>query len=152
MGILDSLLGGSQGKRAQDFMQRFDQGRHDQISAEEVEQHYGKVSSAMGSEDYQSAAEQALSRLSPEQRAELVGHLQQQARAQDVNFPGLHQAEPQDTRGLAGVFSSMHAEQPGLLQRLLGGGADPSRPYGTPVGKVVLAGIAAVGLRKLMKR
>jgi hypothetical protein len=151
MGILDSLLGGAQGQRTQDFMQRFDQGRHDQITPEEAEQLHGRVASAMGGDDYRDAAEQALGRLSPDQRTEFLAHIQQQARAQDVNFPGLHETNPQDTGRVAGVLSSMNSQQPGLLRQLLGGGADPSRPFGTPMGKMILAGIAAFGLRKLTR-
>ena len=109
------------------------------------------VASAMGGDDYQDAAEQALGRLSPDQRAEFLSHIQQQARAQDVNFPGLHEANPQDTGRVAGVLSSMNSQQPGLLRQLLGGGADRSRPFGTPMGKMILAGIAAFGLRKLTR-
>jgi hypothetical protein len=151
MGLLDSLLGGAQGQATQDFLKRYEQGG--QVSAEEAEQHYGRVTSGMAGDDYREAAEQALSRLSPDQRAELLSHLQGQARSQDVNFPGLHEAQPHDTGGLASLFSAMHQQQPGMLQRLLGGGgADPSQPRGSALGKVALAGIAAIGLRKMMKR
>jgi hypothetical protein len=39
-----------------------------------------------------------------------------------------------------------------MLQRLLGGGGGgTSSPLGGTVGKAALAGIAAIGLRKLMK-
>jgi hypothetical protein len=46
----------------------------------------------------------------------------------------------------------MHEQQPGLLQKLLGASSDPTRPFGSLPGKAMLAGIAAIGLRKMMKR
>jgi hypothetical protein len=43
----------------------------------------------------------------------------------------------------------MHAEQPGIVQQLLGGGAGGGL-LGSPVAKAALAGIAAMAVRRAM--
>lgn len=102
----------------------------------------------MAPDQYREAAEQALARLSPDDRAALLSELQGQARKQDVNVPGLHEAQGSPAPGaLAGLFSSMHQQQPGILQQLLGGGGSG---FSSPVAKAAMLGIAAVGMRKLM--
>ncbi len=147
MGILDSLLGQGQGGSSpgQDLLQRFEQG---QGSDEEVHGVHQEVAQRLPPDHYREAAEQALARLSPDDRAALLAELQGQARRQDVNVPGLHEAQGSPAPGaLAGLFSSMHQQQPGMLQQLLGGGGGG---FSSPVAKAAMLGIAAVGMRKLM--
>lgn len=135
----------------------------------------------MPPEDYRQAAEAALARLSPEERVALGRHLLTQAPAAggvgfpDVNGDGIDD-RLQDPRYLAGVTAQVQ-QQPGLLDRLLGGlGLAPGAsgqaggyppvgaPYGGPgygppaggsmlggtLGKVALGGIAAAGLAHLL--
>jgi hypothetical protein len=154
MGILDSLLGqiqgGTQPSAAQDLMQRFEQG---QGSDEEVHGIHQEVAQRLPPDQYREAAEQALSRLSPDDRASLLSELQGQARKQDFNVPGLHEAQGSPAPGaLAGLFSSMHQQQPGILQQLLGGvgGGLGGGAFRSPIGKAAMLGIAAAGMRKLM--
>ncbi len=149
MGLLDSLLGGSGGtsSAAQQLLQRFEQGQG--VSDEEASSHYQEVAQQLPPDHYREAAEQALAKLSPEDRSALLAHLQGQARQQDVNLPGLHDAPQSAEPGpLAGVLASMHQQQPGILQQLLGGGSQGT--FSSPVAKAALMGIAAFGMRKLM--
>jgi len=97
------------------------------------------------------AAEEAVSRLSPDERTELVEHLRQQARQQDVNFPGLHETPNLEQPGmLASLMSSMHGQQPGILRQLLGGNSGGGSGAQSNVAKAALAGIAAIGLKKAL--
>src|SRR5262249_8776304 len=77
MGLLDTLLGGgAQRQHYQDFMQRYEQGRPwEGVSDEEATQHYSNVAQHLDPQDYRAAAEEAVSRLSPDEREELVEHM-----------------------------------------------------------------------------
>jgi hypothetical protein len=153
MGLLDNLLGGgSQRQHVQDFVQRYEQGRPwEGVSDEEAAQHYNNVAQQMDPQDYRVAAEEAMNRLSPEERTELAEHLRQQARQQDVNFPGLHDTPNLEHPGvLAGLMSAMHGQQPGILGQLLGGSSAGGSGVQSNVAKAALAGIAAIGLKKVM--
>ena len=153
MGLLDTLLGGgSQRQQYQDFVQRYEQGRPwEGVSDDEATQHYTSVAQHLGPQDYRVAAEEAVSRLSPNERAELTEHLRQQARQQDVNFPGLHETPNLEQPGvLAGLMSAMHGQQPGILRQLLGGSSGGGIGVQSNVAKAALAGIAAIGLKKAL--
>jgi hypothetical protein len=151
MGILESLLGGQGGGLA-DFAKRFESGGLDAFSDQEAAQHYGTIAEKLPTEHYQQAAEDALTQLSPEQRTQLVEHLRDQARQQDVNFPGLHEEQRLHEPGLlAGLFGRMQQQQPGLLQQLLGGGGGGGGgTFSNPIAKMALAGIAAMGFKRIM--
>ena len=71
MGILDELLtGGQRQKDYRDFVDRYEQGHPSQgYSDQEVLKRYGEVSHAVQPDQYAQAAQEALSKLSPEERA-----------------------------------------------------------------------------------
>src|SRR5512146_1410695 len=98
MGILDDLLGGGQLKRQfQDFVNRYEQGHPAEgYSDQEVIERYRDVSHAVPPDQYAQAATEALSRLSPEERAEFVKMLQERARARGVALPSRVGADPKD--------------------------------------------------------
>jgi hypothetical protein len=153
MGLLDNLLGGgSQRQQYQDFVQRYETGRPwEGVSDEEATQHYTSVAQHLDPQNYRAAAEEAINRLSPTERAELAEHLRQQARQQDVNFPGLHETPNLEQPGvLASLMSAMHGEQPGILRQLLGGSSAGGMGAQSNVAKAALAGIAAIGLKKAL--
>jgi hypothetical protein len=154
MGILEGLLGGQGGGGLADIVKRFEGGGSDAFSDEEAARHYGAVAEHLPAEHYQAAAQEALSQLSPEQRSQLVDHLRERARQQDVNFPGLHEEPRLHEPGiLSGLFGQMQQQQPGLLQRLLGGGGgEGGGGFSNPLAKMALAGIAAMGLKRVMGR
>src|SRR5215475_12483908 len=89
MGILEELLaGGQRQKEYSDFVNRYEQGHPSEgYSDQEVLKRYGEVSHAVPPDQYAQAAQEALSRLSPEERAAFVKMLQDRAAASGVTLP-----------------------------------------------------------------
>jgi hypothetical protein len=159
MGLLDDLLGNEQlQKQYKDFVKRYEQGDPSEgYSDEEVLERYGEVSHAVPSEEYARAAQEALGKLSPEERAEFLEMLQERAAARGVNLPGKSASDPKD---LGKVLTDLH-KKPGQLRDILGGGSvsqpqqqTSSNPItdilSSPMAKAVLAGIAAIVVKKMM--
>src|SRR6478735_5068725 len=98
MGILDELLGGGQRqKEYKDFVDRYEQGDPSEgYSDQEVLKRYGEVSHAVPPDEYAQAAKEALSKLSPEERAEFLKMLQGRAAARGVKLPGKVASDPKD--------------------------------------------------------
>ena len=78
MGILDELLGGGQPqKEYKDFVNRYERGNPSEgYSDQEVLKRYSDVAHAVPPDQYAQAAQEALAKLSPEERAALVKMLQ----------------------------------------------------------------------------
>jgi hypothetical protein len=161
MGILDELLaGGQRQKEYSDFVDRYEQGPPSQgYSDQEVLQRYGEVSHAVSSDQYAQAAQEALSKLSPEERAAFVKMLQDRAAARGVTLPEKVPPEPKD---LGQVLTDLHSK-PGQLRDMLGGEdlqlrqqASGSNPIidilSSPMAKSVLAGIAAMVVKRATGR
>jgi hypothetical protein len=159
MGILDDLLGNEQlQKQYKDFVKRYEEGDPSEgYSDKEVLERYGEVSHAVPPDEYAKAATEALSKLSPQERAEFLKMLQEQAAARGVNLPGKVASDPKD---LGNVLTDLH-KKPGQLRDILGPrGVQPqeqassSNPIGdmlsSPMAKAVLAGIAAVVVKRMM--
>ena len=159
MGILDDLLGNEQlQKQYKDFVKRYEQGDPSEgYSDQEVLKRYGEVSHAVPPDQYAQAAQEALSKLSPEERAEFLKMLQERAAARGVKLPGKVASDPKD---LGKVLTDLH-EKPGQLRDILGpGGGQPqdqaqgSNPLSdmlaSPMAKAVLAGIAAIVVKRMM--
>ena len=89
MDNLGGLLGGQGGGLCQlgGLISSFEQGRHDDVSDQQVHQQYGQVASQLPQDQYVQAAEQAMARLSPEQRQQLAQQLQTQAQQQGYTLP-----------------------------------------------------------------
>ena len=158
MGILDELLGNEQlQKQYKDFVKRYEQGDPSEgYSDQEVLKRYGEVSHAVPPDQYAQAAQEALSKLSPEDRAEFLKMLQERAAARGVMLPGKVASDPKD---LGKVLTDLH-EKPGQLRDILGPGdgqlqgqASGSNPIGdmlsSPMAKAVLAGIAATVVKSV---
>jgi hypothetical protein len=160
MGMLDDLLGNEQlQKQYKDFVKRYEQGDPSEgYSDQEVLKRYGEVSHAVPTEQYAQAAQEALSKLSPEERAEFLKMLQERAAARGVKLPGKVASDPKD---LGQVLTDLH-EKPGQLRDILGGGslgqpqaqAPGSNPItdmlSSPIAKAVLAGVAAIVVKNMM--
>ena len=157
MGMLDELLGGGQiQKEYQDFVNRYEQGDPSEgYSDQEVLKRYGEVSHAVPPDQYTKAAQEALNKLSPEERAAFVKMLQERAVARGVTLPRKVAPEPKE---LGQVLSELH-QKPGQLRDILGGGdaqaqgqAPASSPIAdmlaSPMAKAVLAGIAAMVVKR----
>ncbi len=160
MGILDELLGGGQRqKEYRDFVNRYEQGDPSEgYSDQEVLERYGDVSHAVPTDQYAQAAQEALSKLSPQERAAFVKMLQDRAAARGVALPRQMAPEPKE---LGQVLTDLH-EKPGRLRDLLGGAsaqpqtqASGSSPIAdilaSPQAKAVLAGIAAKVFKRVMQ-
>jgi hypothetical protein len=155
MGILDDLLGNEQlQKQYKDFVKRYEQGDPSEgYSDQEVLKRYGEVSHAVPPDQYAQAAQEALSKLSPEDRAEFLKTLQERAAERGVKLPGKVASDPKD---LGKVLTDLH-EKPGQLRDILGPGdaqAAGSNPItdmlSSPMAKAVLAGIAAIVVKRMM--
>ena len=160
MGILDELLGGGQRqKEYRDFVNRYEQGDPSEgYSDQEVLKRYGDVSHAVPPDQYAQAAQEALGKLSPEERAAFLKMLQERAAARGVALPRQVASDPND---LGKVLTDLH-EKPGRLREILGpGGTQPqqqaqgSNPItdmlGSPQAKAVLAGITAMVAKRVMQ-
>ena len=158
MGILDELLGNEQiQKQYKDFVKRYEQGDPSEgYSDQEVLKRYGEVSHTVPADQYAQAAQEALGKLSPEDRAEFLKMLQERAAARGVKLPGKVASDPKD---LGKVLTDLH-EKPGQLRDILGGGdaqpqgqAPGSNPISdiltSPKAKAVLAGIAATVVKRV---
>jgi len=158
MGILDDLLGNEQlQKQYKDFVKRYDQGDPSEgYSDQEVLKRYGEVSHSVPPDQYAQAAQEALAKLSPEERAAFVEMLQERAAARGVTLPRDVAPDPTD---LGKVLTDLHQKR-GQLRDILGGDAQPqakaagSSPItdmlSSPMAKAVLAGIAAIVVKNMM--
>ena len=143
MGILDVLLGGGPSQKDyKDFVDRYEQGDPSEgYSDQEVLKRYSEVSHAVPSDQYAQAAQEALAKLSPEERAAFVKMLQERAAARSVTLPPEVASDPKD---LGQVLTDLH-EKPGQLRDILGG------ILSSPQAKAVLAGIAAMVVKRVMQ-
>lgn len=100
---------------------------------------YGPAIDDLTQERYVAAAQEVLTRLSEQERRDLVHTLRMQARKQDVNYPGLHEVGSlDDPQTLGGLFGHMRLNSPGLLEQLLDD---------TPFFEVVFGGMADAARR-----
>ena len=109
----------------------------------------------MPPDQYAQAAQEALGKLSPEERAAFVKMLQERAAERGVTLPREVASDPKD---LGQVLTDLH-EKPGRLREILGGGdAQPQEQAGSnpiidilksPQAKAVLAGIAASVVKRI---
>ena len=161
MGIVDDLLAGGQRQNEyKDFVNRYEQGAPSEgYSDQEVLKRYGEVSHAVPPDQYAQAAQEALSKLSPEERAAFVKMLQDRAAESGVTLSRNVAPEPKE---LGQVLTDLH-EKPGQLRDMLGGGAvgPQGQPAGSnpitdiltsPMAKAVLAGIAAMVVKRVVGR
>ena len=137
MGILDELLaGGQRQKEYSDFVDRYEKGHPSQgYSDQEVLKRYGEVSHAVPSDQYAQAAQEALSKLSPEERALFVKILQDRAAARSVTLPGKKKEGKE--------------REP---QQQASGSSPMTEILSSPMAKAVLAGIAAMVVKRVVGR
>jgi hypothetical protein len=170
--MVDQLLGGLFGgqdeddepvrrQRATDFIDRYERGRpYDGIGDDEVLQNYRATAGRLSPQEYEEAAAEAFSRLSPEERRELKRRMRQQRRAERLDdddddprtmareLSQYRQQENDDPLG--GLFGSAG------LGGMLGGGSSQHQGsaggdlLGGPLGKAVLGGVAAFAMKKMM--
>ena len=123
MTMLDSLLGGGQKQDLDDFVNRYDEGAPwEGISDQEAIGRYQQVATQVSPDVFQQSAQDALSRLTPEQRAQFGQFLQQQAQSRGVTVPDFATSTQfsEDPGRLAQATTQLNQQQPGLLGELLG--------------------------------
>lgn len=167
MGFLENILGGGQHSEQnyRDFVNRYEQGApHEGYSDEEVSSRYQQVSRQLPADVYQESAQEAFSRMSPQERMQFGQYLQQQSRQQNYNFPDAdgdgQDDRYQDSNYLAQATSRMHQQQPDMLSQILGGAAGMlggnsqggGGMFSNPLAKGAMAGIAAMAVKNMMNR
>jgi len=158
MDMLAQILGGGQNRQQnQDFVNRYDTGAPwDGISDQEASSHYQQVAPHLSPQMYQESAQEAFSRLTPEQRLQFGQYLQQQTRQQGINVPDLNRDgiddRLQDSEYLAQATGQLQQQQPGILGDLLGGGGGGGAQsmLQSPIAKAALGGIAAMAMKRMM--
>jgi hypothetical protein len=153
MGFLNDLVGGQASQQLQDFTNRWQSGGAQQMSNQEVAERYGQVAPNLTPDQYQASAQEAFTKMSPEQRAEFARWLQAHSQAQGVNVPDLDgdgvDDRLQDPGRLANATTQVHQQKPGIFEQLLGKGGTGG-PLDNPIAKVAFAGIAAMAAQRLM--
>ena len=163
MDLLEMLMGSSQKRQGyEDFLNRYEEGSPwEGYTDEEVLDRYGEVAHKVSPSDYEQAARDAFSRLSPADRNQFGELLAGLARGKRLELPGLTPGQGQgfgNLDWLANITRQLH-EQPGLLRDLLGGltgGGSHSAGTGTggllssPLAKAALAGVAAMLVKRVL--
>lgn len=182
MSFLENLLGGGDDNRRrefQDFTNRYEQGAPwDGISDDEAMSRYQQVAGQIPPDMYQQSAQDAFSRMGPQERLQFGQMLRQQAMQQGINFQDYdndgRDDRYEDPSYLAQMTGQMEQRQPGILGQLLGGGGGgglmggggggmlgaagsmlgggggAAGALGNPVAKAALAGIAAMAVKRMM--
>jgi len=156
--FLQNLLGGGQQRQDyHDFVNRYDQGPpHEGYSNQEVLNRYNQVAPQLPPDVYQQSAQEAFTRMSPQERQEFARYLQQRSQQQGLNFPDFNQDgiddRYQDPQKLAQVTARMEQQQPGILGQLLGGGSGggAGSMLDNPLAKAALAGVTAMAVKRMM--
>lgn len=143
MNQFSELLGGSLPGDLTDLMTKFDQGNHAQVPDQQVDQMYGQVATQLPQDQYVQAAEAAFAKLSPQQRTEFASLLQ--AKAQQFGLPAAPQGSTADPAELATAVGQVHAQEPGLLQKMFA----PDGIFSNPIAKAVLLGVTAMAAQRL---
>ncbi|MUG99067.1 hypothetical protein F7734_44965 [Scytonema sp. UIC 10036] len=165
MNLLESIFGGNREAEndSRNFINRYEQGLpYEGYSDEEVFNRYNQVSKQLPAELYQESAQEAFSRMSPQERMQFGRYLQQQTRQHHLNFPDLNQDgiddRLQDPNYLAKTTRRIHQQQPDILGQIFGGateslmGGRGGNIFSNPLAKGVMAGIAAIAMKKLFER
>jgi len=139
--ILDKFGGGN----LDEILQGFGPGRPDHVSDTDVHDSYGQVAAQLPQDQYVSAAREAFSKLTPQQREELAREIQTRAPQQGVTTPATQNISP-DPDSLAQAAGDVHAQQPNLLQQMFA----PGGTFSSPVAKAALLGITAMAAQRLM--
>ena len=172
MEFLGNFLGGQQGQQDYgDFVNRYQQGHPAEgYDDDEVMNRYQQVSSNLPPEMYQQSAQEALARMSPDERAQFAQQMRQHFSQNGMpmgSFETQDYERDQDPNFLAGIMGNAHQQNPNLLAGLLGGGGGLGGLMGggaggalgglmggggggNPLAKAALAGVAAMAAKRFL--
>ncbi|HEY7781020.1 MAG TPA: hypothetical protein VIC85_12475 [Ktedonobacterales bacterium] len=158
MDLLKQFLGSGQGHQDfSDFVNRFEQGQpSDGYSDQEAVDRYHQVAPNLPQNSYVNAAEQAFSRIPPQQRQEILNQVQQQAAQRGINLPAMSQGtggqSALDPGNLAQLVGQLHQQDPNLLPQILSGqgGNAVGGLLSSPGARAILGGIAAMAVKSLL--
>lgn len=176
--IMKGLFGGDTDQHrstAQDFVSRYEEGGDPTtgFSGQEAMEHYQRTAQHLSPDEYEMAAQQAFSRMNPQQRMEFGQMLQQRmggSMGQNMQFDDPRQLasltsryQREDPGGLAGLFGGGGGGGGGLggmLGGMMGGGGGQRGGGGggmgdmldNPLAKAALGGIAAIAFKNMMNR
>lgn len=170
--LLGGLFGGPDGDRvrakAQDFSSRYDKGAPEEgYSNDEVLDQFRSSFGQLNPDQQREATEQALQRMSPEQRKEYRRAMRQQQRGATQHFSQDDHDDPriaaQETQSfMKDASENQSGGLGGMLGNLFGGGgasqqqahAVPVQEQGSmldnPAVKAAMAGMAAFAVKKIM--
>ena len=162
-GLLESLLrGGKKREEYDDFASRYDQGSITEgYSDEEAVRYHDEVARELSPDDYESSAREAFERMSPQERMQFGQYMKSQARSRDDfdgNFDDVDDDRLQDPGALAQMTRRVHERKPDMLGGLLGGGGGGGGGgglggmLGNPMAKAALGGIAAMAVKRMIRR
>jgi hypothetical protein len=157
MDMLNDLLGGSRKQQYEDLATRYQDGPpYDTIGDDEAYERYHELGPNLSRDDYRQSAEEAFSRMSPEERREFSHWLRTRSKQQgvtvqdyDLDDDGIDDRMQQNPGELAEMTTRMRDRDPNILEQLLGKGGTGGR-FDNPIAKIALAGITAFAAQKLM--
>jgi hypothetical protein len=155
MDLLNNILGNPKTRsQYDDFIDRYQRTPPwDSINDDEAVQRYQEITPQLSDQDYETAAEAAFSKLSPEERREFSRYLRQQAQQRgmtDFDGNGIDD-RLEDPRDLARRTTQVRRQDPNLLEQLMGK-SGTGGPLDNPLAKMVFAGITAFAASKVMGR
>src|SRR5436190_22348226 len=142
---LSSIVSSVGGADLENMLSKFNQGQHDQVPDQQVQQTYTQVATQLPQDQYVQAAREAFEKMTPEQREEFAKELQTQAQQHGLNVPSTQNVSS-DPGALATTVGDVHAQQPNILQQMFA----PGGIFSNPAAKAALLGIAAMAAQRLM--
>jgi hypothetical protein len=151
VGGLEGLFGGDLAKSLGGLIEQFEGGSAHQVPAADAAAHHDAVAKKLSPQDYEKAAIDAASKLTPEQRKEVAAKLTEAAKSQGQGHTVAaatarhHDSSSAEALGkLMGVLQN----QPGGVSGLLSGGA--SELLGNAAVRSALVGVAASAAKSLL--
>ena len=152
MRMLDELLEDLGRESFEDFTRRWERGASwDALRDEEAIGYYDRIVEEIGPPEFHEAALASLERLSREERHQLVTEMQQNARREDLNYPGVHDEGIDEPQALAALLSRMHGERRGMIRQLLAASEATPETGGIladPAARAFLAGVSVMAVRQ----
>jgi hypothetical protein len=142
---LEQLLGGDLGKSIGGLIQQFESGTAHEVSPEDAAAHHDAVAKHLSPQDYEQAAIEAASKLTPAQRKELAEKLTHAAKAKgkQVRAPAAqHGEQPPSADDVGKLLAGLQGS--GGLTNVAG------ELLGNPTVRSALVGVAGTAAKKLL--